>query len=210
MFADGAGGVSTSRVKFHLAGDAQPLILLPVQVSGAGSFQFILDTGAGTSLLSSELAAGSRASPLRSKARERNRSQRRRAYTDASRGAGQAAHLSGCIAERTRTVSLRSRHGHLNGCHLARTRVATRNKRRRSWFRHRGEWSDAIKGRFSPFPPDRAAKIQDLPVLIGPFLAVLSQAAGSHLDGIIAYNFLRKYEVTIDYPNQLLTLFSPC
>lgn len=55
-----------------------------------------------------------------------------------------------------------------------------------------------------------AAKIEDLPVLIGPFLAVLSQAAGSHLDGIIGYNFLRNYQVTIDYPNHLLSLFSPC
>src|SRR3954462_14738877 len=55
MFADGVGGVSTSRVKFRLAGGAQPLILLPVRVNGDGPFEFILDTGAGTSLISSEL-----------------------------------------------------------------------------------------------------------------------------------------------------------
>ena len=46
----------SAKVKFRLAGGAQPLILLPVQVNGKGPFQFILDTGAGTSLLSSELA----------------------------------------------------------------------------------------------------------------------------------------------------------
>jgi predicted aspartyl protease len=46
----------SSRVKFHLAGGAQPLILLPVSVNGQGPFEFILDTGAGTSLLSPELA----------------------------------------------------------------------------------------------------------------------------------------------------------
>lgn len=44
-----------AKVKFRLAGGAQPLILLPVEVNGAGPFQFILDTGAGTSLLSTAL-----------------------------------------------------------------------------------------------------------------------------------------------------------
>ncbi len=42
--------------KFRLAGGGQPLILLPVHVNGEGPFDFILDTGAGTSLLSRELA----------------------------------------------------------------------------------------------------------------------------------------------------------
>jgi len=46
----------SAKVKFRLAGGAQPLILLPTRVNGAGPFDFILDTGAGTSLLSSELA----------------------------------------------------------------------------------------------------------------------------------------------------------
>ena len=48
--------LSSAKVKFRLAGGAQPLILLPVQVNGRGPFDFILDTGAGTSLLSSDLA----------------------------------------------------------------------------------------------------------------------------------------------------------
>src|SRR5437870_12098132 len=47
---------SSAKVKFRLAGGAQPLILLPVEINGQGPFKFILDTGAGTSLLSSELA----------------------------------------------------------------------------------------------------------------------------------------------------------
>ena len=47
---------SSAKVKFRLTGGAQPLILLPVQVNGSGPFEFILDTGAGTSLLSSDLA----------------------------------------------------------------------------------------------------------------------------------------------------------
>src|SRR5947207_6852739 len=45
-----------AKVKFRLAGDAQPLILMPVRVNGEGPFESILDTGAGTSLLSSELS----------------------------------------------------------------------------------------------------------------------------------------------------------
>jgi predicted aspartyl protease len=47
---------SSAKVKFRLAGGAQPLILLPVSVNDHGPFEFILDTGAGTSLLSPELA----------------------------------------------------------------------------------------------------------------------------------------------------------
>src|SRR5947209_9453247 len=46
----------SAKVKFRLAGGAQPLILLPVRVNDRGPFDFILDTGAGTSLLSSDLA----------------------------------------------------------------------------------------------------------------------------------------------------------
>ena len=46
----------SARVKFRLAGGAQPLILLPAKVNGQGPFDFIFDTGAGTSLLSSETA----------------------------------------------------------------------------------------------------------------------------------------------------------
>ena len=48
--------LNSSKVKFRLAGGAQPLILLPVQINDRGPFDFILDTGAGTSLLSSGLA----------------------------------------------------------------------------------------------------------------------------------------------------------
>src|ERR1700693_5768101 len=48
--------LNNSKIGFRLAGGAQPLILLPVQVNDRGPFDFILDTGAGTSLLSSDLA----------------------------------------------------------------------------------------------------------------------------------------------------------
>lgn len=45
-----------SRVNFRLAGNAQPLMIVPVYVNEQGPFDFICDTGAGTSLLSPELA----------------------------------------------------------------------------------------------------------------------------------------------------------
>jgi predicted aspartyl protease len=48
--------LNSSKIGFRLAGGAQPLILLPVQVNDRGPFDFILDTGAGTSLLSTEVA----------------------------------------------------------------------------------------------------------------------------------------------------------
>jgi predicted aspartyl protease len=51
-----ARALGSSKVRFRLAGGAQPLILLPVKVNDRGPFEFILDTGAGTSLLSTELA----------------------------------------------------------------------------------------------------------------------------------------------------------
>jgi predicted aspartyl protease len=46
----------SAKIKFRLAGGAQPLILVPVHVNDRGPFDFILDTGAGTSLLASDLA----------------------------------------------------------------------------------------------------------------------------------------------------------
>lgn len=44
-----------SRVPFRVAGGAQPLLLVPVRVNDEGPYQFILDTGAGTTLLSPRL-----------------------------------------------------------------------------------------------------------------------------------------------------------
>src|SRR6266576_1259315 len=46
----------SAKIKFRLAGGAQPLILVPIHVNDCGPFDFILDTGAGTSLLASDLA----------------------------------------------------------------------------------------------------------------------------------------------------------
>jgi predicted aspartyl protease len=46
----------TSVTKFRLEGGQNPLILLPTRVNGQGPFPFILDTGAGHSLVTPELA----------------------------------------------------------------------------------------------------------------------------------------------------------
>ncbi len=60
MYADdfqSAGSIpARTTVAFRIAGGAQPLVLVPVNVEGAGPFEFILDTGAGTTLLAPELA----------------------------------------------------------------------------------------------------------------------------------------------------------
>jgi hypothetical protein len=37
------------------------------------------------------------------------------------------------------------------------------------------------------------------------FLPALSQALATRLDGIIGYNFLKEFRVTIDYPNETLS-----
>lgn len=45
-----------SRVKFQLAAAQKPLILLPVWLNDRGSYQFVLDTGASTTVISCEAA----------------------------------------------------------------------------------------------------------------------------------------------------------
>ena len=45
-----------ARVAFRVAGGAQPLLLLPVEVTDLGPFQCVLDTGAGPTLLAPALA----------------------------------------------------------------------------------------------------------------------------------------------------------
>jgi hypothetical protein len=41
------------------------------------------------------------------------------------------------------------------------------------------------------------------------FFAMLSNAIGTKLDGIVGHNFLRNYKVALDYPNETLSLFTP-
>jgi aspartyl protease len=53
------------------------------------------------------------------------------------------------------------------------------------------------------------ARIDNLAVVVADFFAMLSNALGAKLDGIVGYNFLRNYKVALDYPNETLSLFNP-
>ncbi len=48
--------------------------------------------------------------------------------------------------------------------------------------------------------------VLNLAIISSDFLPTLSQAAGAKLDGIVGYNFLREFRVTIDYPQGRLLL----
>lgn len=50
------------------------------------------------------------------------------------------------------------------------------------------------------------ARLENLPVATADFLTMLSQIVKTKLDGIIGYNFLKEFKVTIDYPNETLRL----
>jgi predicted aspartyl protease len=50
------------------------------------------------------------------------------------------------------------------------------------------------------------AIVRDHAIGVGEFLAMLGQAAGAKLDGIVGYNFLNQFRVTIDYPRRILSL----
>ena len=50
------------------------------------------------------------------------------------------------------------------------------------------------------------ATLEDLAIAVSDFLGPLSNVLGTKLDGIVGYNFLRRYRVTIDYPASVLWL----
>jgi len=50
------------------------------------------------------------------------------------------------------------------------------------------------------------AMVRDHAVGVGEFLAMLSGAIGTKLDGIVGYNFLNQFRVTIAYPRRTLEL----
>jgi predicted aspartyl protease len=50
------------------------------------------------------------------------------------------------------------------------------------------------------------AIVRDHAIGVGEFLAMLSQTAGAKLDGIVGYNSLNQFRVTIDYPRRTLSL----
>jgi predicted aspartyl protease len=50
------------------------------------------------------------------------------------------------------------------------------------------------------------ARLENLTIVTADFLTMLSQIVKTKLDGIIGYNFLKEFKVTIDYPNETLRL----
>jgi predicted aspartyl protease len=51
-----------------------------------------------------------------------------------------------------------------------------------------------------------SATAADVAVVVSDFVEQIGQAVGGKVDGVVGYNFLRRFRVTIDYPNHLLWL----
>lgn len=48
--------------------------------------------------------------------------------------------------------------------------------------------------------------LQDVSVVVADFLSELGRVAGEPIEGILGYNFLRHFRVTLDYPEGVLWL----
>lgn len=53
------------------------------------------------------------------------------------------------------------------------------------------------------------ARLDHLPIIVADFLEAVSEVIRTRIDGIIGYNYLKQFVVTIDYPHQLLHLEQP-
>ena len=273
---------SSTRVKFRLAGGAQPLILLPVHVYEHGPFDFILDTGAGTSLLTPELAkrldvqimgskegdsAGGKVAVSLGKADSLTVGEIR--IRDVDLGIVDLAHVGKTIGAKIDgdlgynflkhfrlTINYSdceirfedpTRVENFGG--VAKTEVPIRlahpakpiilidvHANGRGPFQFAidtGTSTTAITPHLakelglktSPIGPGTTAgahvdvsagtleslqlggaRIDNVTIVVADFFEMLSNAIGAKLDGIIGYNFLQHYRVSIDYPNQTLRL----
>ena len=284
MISDQLPAQAVNRVFFRLAGGAQPLLLVPTQVNEQGSFEFILDTGSGTSLCSPEVAqavqikgagtkeghtAGGKVSVQLAcvdslsvgSAKVRGLQV---AITDLRHiGRAVGAKIDGDIGYnflkrfcltinyRDSWITLEPSSAKAAAAQKAsgqteiKLRLASPTKPLILVDAHvngRGPFQFAIDTgtsttaiseelaadlhlERSSMPPVTtggasievaASKLQslrvggtsqqDVSVIIGDFLKILSQVIGTKLDGIIGYNFLEQYQVVIDYPNEVLRL----
>ena len=271
----------SATVRFRLAGGAQPLILVPVEVNGQGPFEFILDTGAGTSLIATELADKLKVKLLGSKqgqsaggavsvslAKLDSVSVGNAQLPDVDVGIVDLKHIGATVGAKI--------DGDLGYNFLKRFRVSIDyekcqlrldDPRKLDVFNRGGTevglrlanpakpliLVDVHANRQGPFQfaidtgtsttaitPELAkrlgvaaspigqgttagahvavtagmldsfmvggAKTEKMSVVVADFFAVLSEAVGARLDGIVGYNFLRNYKVVIDYPNERLSL----
>jgi predicted aspartyl protease len=272
----------SAKVKFRLAGGAQPLILLPTRVNGAGPFDFILDTGAGTSLLSTELAqqlnikvlgtkegqsAGGKVSVSLAKVESLALGQAK--IEDVEVGIVDLGHIGKAIGTKIdgdvgynflkhfrvtidyQTSEIRfddpkriENFGKPSKPEIP-MRLASPAKPLvlvDVYANGRGPFQFAIDTGTSTtaISPEAAqqlgidsspigplttggsqvnvtagnlksfqvggARIDDLVVVVADFFAMLSQAVGAKLDGIVGYNFLRNFRVVMDYPSEKFRL----
>ena len=274
---------SASRVKFRLAGGAQPLILLPVTVNDEGPFDFILDTGAGTSLLSNELAkkldvkilgakegqsAGGKVSVSLARVDSLAVGETRLSGVDV--GIVDLSHIGQTVGARIDgdlgynfirhfriTIDYRKLEirfddpkrvepfgkGALTEIPLRLANPAKPLILVDVYANGRGPFQFAIDTgtSTSAITPELAtqlgvtsspigaattggahvavtagtlasfqvggARVENTPVVVADFFAMLSQVVGTRLDGIVGYSFLRNYKVAFDYPNTTLSLF---
>lgn len=267
-----------AEVGFRLAGGAQPLILVPVKVDDEGTHDFILDTGAGTCLLTPELARarGVEATGVRegqtaggrvrvpvgnvgSLAVGAARAEKVEVgvvdLSDLGRAVG--ARVEGNLGYnflKDFRVTVDYRAGKLR---LARGLFETvgRAASQEVGFRLAGpgkplvllkavvngrdgydfaldtgcsttiispEFARRLKVEGVPIPPISTggghrvsaalgslaslaagqARVQNLPVVIADSFGALRHVTGASFDGIIGYNFLKDFALTIDYPNE--------
>ncbi len=273
----------SAKVKFRLTGGAQPLILLPVQVNGSGPFEFILDTGAGTSLLSSDLAKQLEMKIVGSKegqsaggkvavslAKTDSLAVGEAKLQDVDVGVVDLAHIGKTIGAKVDgdlgynflkqfrlTIDYCNCEVRLDDPKLvenfgrsAKTEVPMRlaspakplilvdvRANGRGPFQFAidtgtsttaitPELAKQLRIKSSPIDPVTTggaqvdvtagtlqsfkiggAKIDNMAVVVADFFAMLSNAIGAKLDGIVGYNFLRNYKVVIDYPGETFSLF---
>jgi predicted aspartyl protease len=136
--AEEPGKSATRPVPFRLAKPDKPLILLETTVNGKGPYRFVLDTGAGLTMISPQMA---------------KRAGVRRDEAQKAVGAG---------------GSVEVHFGTVKALAIGEVRI------------------EGLK-----------VGIMDL--------AGISKAIETDIDGIVGYNFLSRFRVTIDYPKQTVT-----
>lgn len=129
-----------NEVKFKISDPARPFVLVPAYVNGQGPFEFILDTGASMTMLSTELAKQLRISGGK---------------VEEGMGAGGKMTI---LVTKAQSLSV--------GVH----------------------------------------EQKDIQVGVMDFAVALGKQCGGDTKGIIGFNYLKNYAVTVDYPASVLRL----